>query len=62
MKRSPVFKDVRELDASDVVTLSEWLVKYRRLENPEISDGKKLLDVFRTRVYEGDFGVFTTLD
>jgi hypothetical protein len=64
MKPSPVSKDVRELDVKDVVTLSEWLTKYRHLENSEITDSKQLLDVLvrSSREYEGDFGVFTPND
>jgi hypothetical protein len=60
----PVSKDVRELDASDVVTLRDWLSKYRHLENPDLTDSKALLDVFvrSTREYEGDFGVFMPSD
>ena len=64
MKQSTVSKDVRELDVKDVVTLSEWLVKYRHLEDSEITDSKQLMTVLgrSTREYEGDFGVFISED
>ena len=62
MNTGSVSMDVRELAMSDVVTLRDWLVKYRQLDNSEVTDSKKLLDLLvrSSREYESDFGVFSS--
>lgn len=64
MNPTIVTKDVRALALEDVVTLGDWLTRYRHLENSEIRDSAMLLEVLvrSTREYEGDFGVFSSGD
>ncbi|MDP4199343.1 MAG: hypothetical protein Q8922_13580 [Bacteroidota bacterium] len=52
--------DIRKIEITEVVRISDWLDKYIRLENPALTDSELLLDVLvrSTREYEGDFGVF----
>ncbi len=59
-RRESISRDIRALDVGEVCRFDEWLDRYMRLENTQITDSELLLHVLvrSSREFESDFGVF----